>query len=477
MGGLKEKTLKSIAWNSVQSFVNKGIQFFFMLFMTRLLTPKDYGMVGMLTVFMAVSQTIVDSGFGQALVRKTDRTLLDESTVFYFNIVASAFCYLVLFLIAPLVGTFYNLPDLTNMLRVMGLSLIIGSFASLQGLKYTINLDFRTPAIINLCCGIFSGIIGLILAFHGMGVWALVWQSVMTMTFSTVVYIIVSRWKPLWDFSWMSFREMFTFGSKLLTSRLIDIAYNNIYPLIIGKCYSATTLGFYSRAQNLAQFPVTNATNIIQGVVYPALCKIQGDEQRLINVYRKMLRIAVFVIFPFMVGFAVLSHPLINIVLTPKWGYTAVLLSILCVSMMWNPIQAINLSVLQVKGRSDVFLKLELIKKVLGITILVSTIPLGIEAMCYGIFVSNLISLFINIYYTGKIISLGFYSQMMDLLPALFLAFFMGSIVYLGNLYIVSDWYKVFIGVPLGIFVYCGILRFLHLSEFEDLIGIVKKHK
>lgn len=476
MGDLKNKTVKGVMWNTIQSLSSKGIQFFFMLFMTRLLSPSDYGMFGMVYIFMAISGTFIDSGFGSALIRKKNRTSVDESTVFYFNIVASTICYIILFFTAPFIGDFYNMPELGRILRVMGLSLVISSFGSIQGLRYTIALNFKTPAIIYTCSNIFSGCIGLVLAYQGYGVWALVWQLVITSLFTATVLIVFQRWRPLWAFSWKSFHEMFSFSSKLLASRLIDTLYKNIYPVFIGKFYNAATLGFYSRAQQIAQFPSINATTAFQSVTYPTLCKLQDDNARLESSYRRLIKVTAFVIFPLMTGLAVIAFPLIRTILGAKWEYSATLLTIICFSMMWYPIHAINLNLLQVKGRSDLFLRLEIIKKILGIGVIIITIPLGIEAMCYGSIISSIFTLVINTYYTDKLIHVGFLKQMCDLRYTFLLCIIMGIFMLSINRFILSsDIIRLIVSIPVGFAIYIGGAKLLNLIEIKEIIDILKR--
>jgi O-antigen/teichoic acid export membrane protein len=440
-----------------------------------MLSPKDYGLVGMLTVFTAVAQSLIDSGFSQALIRKQNRTETDNSTVFYFNIAVGLVLYLILFLCAPLIADFYDEPQLVSITRVIGLSLIFNSLAVVQRALLTIAIDFRTQAKASFIAAIVSGIVGITMAYHGFGVWSIVAQQLINLGLNTILLWILSKWMPKLVYSWNSFRELFSFGSKLLASGLLDTLYRNIYLIVIGKFFKASDLGYYTRAQQFGDFPSSNLTGILQRVTYPVLCTIQNDDDRLASVYRRFLRISAFVIFPLMTGLAAVAKPTILILLKEQWLFTATLLQILCFSMMWYPIHAINLNLLQVKGRSDLFLKLEIWKKILGVVVLCATLPFGLIAMCFGGIASSLIALVINTYYTGKLINVGFFKQMRDLMPTLILSLAVGTIVYVTiNTLNINPIFQLIIGVIEGIVIYIVVAKIFKFSEFKELIDIIK---
>jgi O-antigen/teichoic acid export membrane protein len=411
---IKLKTIRGVFWSSVERFSVQGVQFVLGIIMARLLDPSDYGVIGMLAIFLAISQTFIDSGFSNALIRKQDRTETDFSTVFYFNIGVGLFFYLGLFFASPLIARFYNTPILKDITKIVALNVVFNSLTVVQRAKLTILVDFRTQAKVSLIAVIVSGITGLALAYTGCGVWALVFQAAFNNGLNTVLLWIFVRWKPLRVFSPQSFRELFSYGSKLLLSGLLDTVYRNIYTLVIGKKFQVTELGYYTRADQFAQFPSSNLTGIFQRVTFPILSSIQDDDERLRTVYRQYLRIAAVVIFPLMCGLAGVAKPFITLVLSEKWLGVIPLLQLLCFSLMWYPVHAINLNLLQVKGRSDLFLRLEVIKKCVGIVIICITLPMGLLALCAGGIISSIISLIINTHYTGKIISLGFIKQMAD---------------------------------------------------------------
>jgi len=291
----------------------------------------------------------------------------------------------------------------------------------------------------------------------------------------TILLWVLVRWKPVKPFSGKSFKELFSFGSKLLASGLLDTTYNNLYTIIIGKFFSAASLGVYSRASQFAQF--SNITGIILRVTFPVLCTIQNEDERLRENYRKMIRLTAFIVFPLMVGLAAIADPLIRFLLTDKWQGAIILLQVICFALMWYPIHAMNLNVLQVKGRSDLFLKLEVIKKIIGTSILCVTVPLGLIAMCCGQVVSSLICLAVNIYYSGKLIQLGFFAQMKDLMPVLFQSLLMGGIVFYAIRFVPSNGVKLVVGIGAGILIYFLLSLLFKSKEFRALLEIVLKKK
>jgi len=477
MSELKDKTVKGVFWSAVDRFSAQGIQFVFSILIARLLLPEDYGVIAMLNIFLAVSQTFIDSGFGTALIRKNDRTETDFSTVFYFNIVVAVAFYLVLYFAAPAIAKFYETPLLESVTKIVALNLIISSLSGIHNAKLSINIDFKSRAKISIISTFITGAVGLWMAYAGYGVWALVVQNLCSSVIRTVMLWIIVKWCPSLIFSWKSFKELFSFGSKLLASGLLDTLYNNIYTLIIGKVFSPATLGVYSKANTLAQFPSSNITSVLQSVTFPVLSTIQNEEDRLANVYRRFLKLSAFVIFPMMTGLSAVADPFIRLVLTDKWEGVIYLLQIICFQLMWYPIHAINLNILQVKGRSDYFLKLEIFKKVQGVLILCITVPMGIVAMCYGSVISSLISLIWNTYYTNKLIGYGYWAQMSDLLPILIHSLIMWALVLLIVNLMPTLWLKLIIGVLAGMVYYIAGAYIMKFPEMDELLTILKLKK
>ena len=462
-------------WSGVERFSYQGVSFLFSIILARILAPSDYGIVAMIAIFFAVAQSFVDSGFSNALVRKPDRTEKDLATCFYFNIAVGAAAYILLFTIAPLVADFYNQSILSPIIRITGLEVILNSLCVVQQALFTIKIDFKSQAKVTLSATLLSGIVGIILAYQGFGVWALVWQGVTSSMTRMGLLWVMSKWRPHAGFSKESFHYLFGYGSKLLVSGLLDTVYNNIYPIVIGKFYTPAQLGNYSRALNFAQLPSSNITSILQRVTFPVLSTIQDDTPRLQANYSRLLKISAFIVFPLMVGMAAVASPLIRLILTPKWDGCTLYLQIICFALMWYPIHAINLNLLQVKGRSDLFLRLEIIKKIMGVCIMCVTIPLGITAMCAGMIVSSMISLFINTFYTGKLVNIGYLKQMIDLLPICLNSIIMGGVVYLCIQISDNNAIQLILGSFVGLVCYFGGALVLTRDELKECRDLLKR--
>ena len=471
---LKQKTIKGLAWNSIQNFANRGIEFLLMLFMARLLSPKEYGLMGLTAVFLAISGTFIDSGFANALVRKKDASEDDFSTVFIFNCIVSFIFFIIIFITAPYVAVFYNEPILCPILRVLDFKLLLLALCSVQDTLLKKNIHFKKIAKISVFNNMISGIIGLAFACLGYGVWALVIQTMTASFLSTILLWATSQWHPSLRFSKKSFHELFGYGSKLLLSGLLNTVYGQIYPIVIGKFFSAATWGNYSRARHWASLGSQNLTGILSGVSFPVLAKVQDEDERLENIYRRMIRTSCFIIFPIMIGMSAIAKPLTLVAIGEKWEFSAYLLQIICFSLMWYPVHALNLNLLQVKGRSDLFLKLEIIKKIMGICILCISVPLGIVAMCYFSIISSLISLFINTYYTGRLIDVGFLKQMRDIAPTLILSIVMWLAVLLAIHYIPNIYLQLFVGILIGVSIYLAGSYLLKFPELKEALVMYK---
>ena len=474
---LKKKTAKGVIWSAVERFSTQGIQFVFGIVLARLLTPADYGVIAMLTIFLAVSQTFIDSGFSNAIIRKIDRTEEDMSTMFFFNIGMSLVCYAVIFLIAPFVASFYNMPELTLILRVLAIKNIIQAFNVVQTTKLTIKIDFKKQAKISMCCAIFSGIVGIVFAYMGYGVWALVIQALLGTLLISILYWVIVRWRSTCLFSKKSFQYMFSFGSKLLISGILDTIYNNIYPLVIGKFYTPAQLGSYSKAEHFAQFPSLNIMRILQRVSYPVLSSLQNEPERLRSNYLKFLNYSAIIIFPLMMGLLALSKPMTLLLLTDRWEDMIFLLQLLCIALMWYPVHAINLNMLQVLGRSDLFLKLEIIKKITGIVILIATLPFGIIPLCIGKIVDSIVSLVINTYYSGKFMNAGLIVQMKFLFPTFLNSIVMAAAILGVNFLLPQSNYALHIGVGfiVGMSYYVMTNYFFNRKVVNEIIDLIKK--
>lgn len=470
---LKSKTKKGLVWSFVERFATQGVQFIFGIILARLLSPDDYGTIAMPLVFLSIAQCFIDSGFSTALIRKPELTEDDLSTAFFFNIGVGIICYIILFFCSPLIADFYNTPILSSLLKVTALATLFNPLCAVQQAILTRKIDFKTQAVVSLSGAVVSGIVGLAMAFNGFGVWSLVCQQVGGYIIRTILLWILGKWKPKRRWSWESFHYLWGFGSKMLGSGLLDTTYNNIYPIVIGKFFSANDLGNYTRAQQFASLPSSNVTGVLQRVTFPVLSSIQNEDERLARNYRKILKLSAFLIFPMMMILSAVADPLIRVLLTDKWAGCIILLQIMCFSMMWFPIHAINLNLLTVKGRSDLFFRLEILKKLIGVSVLCITIPRGIVWMVSGSIATSMIALIVNTYYTGKIINVGYLKQMGDLLPIFGVSIFMWLVIH-ASLWLVSTVFvQLLIGICVGVITYIVCSKIFLKSEWADAMSML----
>lgn len=475
MGELKEKTLSGVKWSAIGRFSTQGISFLIGLILARILSPSDYGVTGMVAIFFAIAQTFIDSGFGSALIRKQDCTDVDYSTAFYFNAVVGLVFCLLLSLAAPFIAEFFNTPILEDIVVVMSINMFISSLSIVQTARLTAAVDFKSQAIISLVTTTLSGIVGIAMAYNDFGVWSLVWQGVFANLLRTMLLLFATKWYPKWQFSKESFKYLFNFGSKILTASLLHTVYSNLTTLIIGKYYTAKDLGYYTRGQSMANLPSTNITAILQSVTYPILSKIQDDDKRLIQVYRKYIAVTSLVIFFGMFLLAALAKPLILTLLTDKWLQSVIFLQVFCFALMFDHLCQLNLNILYVKGRSDLVLRLEVIKKTISISMLVAAIPFGVLAICLSRAIYTQIAVVINTYYTGKLFGLGYFAQVRD-----FIKYFIFSAIAVSPAFALT-----FTGlhpVPVlvaGALIACAIYWFLlrNDSNLKELLSLLKKKK
>jgi len=471
---LKQKTVSGLLWSFVDAMAEQGITFVVSIILARLLSPREFGLIGMITVFIAVSESFINSGFSSALIRKKNCTDTDFSTVFFFNLVAGVLLFLILFFSASAISGFFNEPELTAILKVLGIVLIIDSLTLIQKTILTKRIDFKLQARISVIASIGSGVIAIALAFYGLGVWALVAQRIVKQGLNSLFLWKCNQWRPLLVFSKDSFKELFGYGSKLLISGLIDTIYNNVYYLIIGKFFSAQELGYYTRADGFHKLPSQNLNTIVSRVTFPILSEIQDDNTRLRNYYRKLIRIIMFVTFVLMIGMAAVAEPMIYTLIGAKWKSAIIYLQMLCFVGMMYPLHALNLNMLKVQGRSDLFLKLEIIKKIIAIPTIVIGILFGIKIMIAGMMVNTLIAFYLNSYWSGKKIGYSFKQQVKDILPSFFLALTMGVLVYLlGELLPFSYPLKLIIQIVFGalfVLVICEVTKFRDYIFAKELV-------
>lgn len=474
---LKKKTVKGLFWSFSDVVLNQGIQFVIQIFLARLLLPEQFGLIGMITVFIAVSNSIIDSGFTNALIREENVTQEDYSTVFYFNLIVSIILYLVLYISSPNISIFFGQAELSKILRVLALTLIINSFGLIQRTILTKKLNFRAQMNINVFSSLISGVIAIVLAYKGFGVWSLVFRTLIMQAIQAILFSFINRWKPSLVFSINSFKRLFGFGWKLLVSGLIDTLYNNLYYLIIGKFYSATDLGYYTNAQKLRDVAATSISNSVQKVTYPVLSSIKNNANRLRNVYKKIIRTSVYVTFPIMLGLAVIARPLIIFLFGGNWENSIKYFEILCFAGMLYPLHAINLNILQVKGRSDLFLRLEIIKKFVSVIliIIVISMKLGILGLIWIMVLNSVISFIINSYYSKDIINYSTWNQIKDIFIIFLITVLTGIITYfIGNILPNSNILKLLTQPLIGIIIYLFLSWILKIEEFFDILKLLK---
>ncbi len=469
---LKQKTVSGLYWSFIDNFAKLGITFVVGIILARLLTPREFGLIGMTSIFIAVSQSVVDSGFKQALIRKQDCTQADYSTVFYFNLLVSVGLYALLILTSGLIARFFGEPLLAPIVRALGLVLVINGLSIVQQALLTKEINFRLQTRVSVISSLFSGIIGISMALAGYGVWSLI---ATTLSGSVVVALLLwlwNGWRPSFVFSLKSFRGMFSFGSKLLLSGLIDTVYRNIYLLIIGRYFSAAALGYYTRADSFRKIPSENITNVVQRVSYPVLSTLQDDVARLRAAYQKLIKSTMLIAFVLMLGMAAVAEPMVLALIGEKWRPCIVYVQLLCLVGMLYPLHAINLNMLQVQGRSDLCLRLEVIKKLLAVPAIAIGVLLGIKAMIIGMLVNSLIAYFLNSYWSGKLIRYSSRQQLQDILPSFVLAAVIGLVVYLaGHFIAAAPLYRLTAQLILGGLLSIGLSE---LTRFADY-GYIKR--
>ena len=466
---LKNKTVKGVGWSFIDNLSSSGITFLVGLVLARLLTPSEYGIMAILTIFIAVSNSIVDSGFSNALIRKTDAKRVDYNTVFLFNLVVSGLLYVILFFAAPAISVFFKEPLLVEVMRVIGWVLVINALAIIPRTLFVKEVNFKTQTKVSLIASISSGVVGIGMALAGMGVWSLVGQQLSRQLLNTLFLWIYCKWRPVWEFSMQSFKELFGFGSKILLSGLLNTVFNEIYALVIGRCYTSAQLGQYTRANQFSQIFSSNLTTVIQRVSYPVLSSIQDEPERLREAYRKVIKSTMLISFACMLGLAAVAKPLIILLIGEKWLPAVGFLQIICFSGMLYPLHAINLNILQVKGRSDLFLKLEIVKKIIAVGPLVLGVLYSIEYMLWGSVCTSFIAYFLNSYYSANLINYPTKEQIKDILPTFLVSFATAAAMWSLTLLSLSNWLLLPLQCLLGIILAVLIYERLHLPEYMEV--------
>lgn len=463
----------SVVWSAIDKIAYSGIQLVLNLILARLILPEEYALVAMISIFIAIGQTFVDSGFSQSLIHKQNRTETDFSTTFYFNVAVAIIFYFLIFSIAPLIADFYNNPIFIPLTRIVALNLIISSFAIVQRAVLTIKTDFKTQALISIISIIISGVIGITMAYEGYGVWAMVVQVLLNHFIIALLLWIVVRWHPLLVFSKKSFLELFSYGSNLLFSKLINTTCQNIYTLLIGKFYVRQEVAYFNNANQLSLYSAGYLNEIIQRALFPIQCEIHDDLIKSKLFFMKMLRLSSFVIFPIMLTMIVLARPFVLTVLTEKWEGMILYMQIIAFAYMWFPLMGSN-QMFNVLGRTDLYLRTEIIKKIVFFLIVFITVTQNVTFMCCGIVVYNLMEIVINALYLKKIMPFSFVEVLKNILPA----FIFSIITALFVLFVISlfenMFMKLIIGGTISIFIYFLIAYSFKSQDLSDLLKIVK---
>ncbi|TDQ76393.1 lipopolysaccharide biosynthesis protein [Sphingobacterium yanglingense] len=477
---LKEKTISGVIWSVGQQFGSKLISFSITIVLARILTPAEFGLIAMLSVFISIGNTLLDSGLTSSLIRTTDADQKDFSTVFYFNLIGSTILYFILYFCAPLISSFYHQQVLTSIIRVYSLIFILNAFFGVQNTRLVKEMRFKTQTNIQIPSSLAGGILGIILAKTGYGVWSLVWMSLFTTFLSTILHWIYSDWRPVLIFDKTSFNRHFHFGYKMTLSGVLDTLYQNIYTLIIGKFYSATQLGYYSRADSISQLPTANISAAVNKVTYPMFSEISHNNVQLKRVNKKVMQQVIFWNAPILIFMSATAQPLFSFLLTDKWLPAVPYFQILCIAGVMQPLHAYNLNILKVKGRSDLFLKLEVIKKALSVIGILSVIPFGIYGLLYFQLSFNFIGFYINTIYSGKMINYPVKEQIFDILPTIILSLFIGISTYLLDSFLVDSFNinnltRIIISALFYALTYLSISNLINLTAIKDFKQLILK--
>jgi len=452
----------------------QGIQFIVQIVLARLLLPEDFGVIALITIFMAIAGVFVQSGFSTALIQKKNTDAMDFSSVFYLSLLVAALLYVVLFFTAPFIADFYREPQLLLVVRVLSITLFFGAVNSIQNAVVSRTMEFKRFFFSSLGGIIPSGIVGITMAYMGFGVWALVWQQLTNQLLITLILWFTVKWRPKLIFSMSRLKTLFSFGSKLLFSALLDTTYSNLYGLVIGKTYDSAMLGFYNRGNMFPNIIVTNINGSIGSVMLPALSANQDDKLKVKGMVRRSIVTSSFIIFPMMVGLAVCAGPLVTLILTDKWLPCVPFLQLMCISYAFWPIHTANLQAINALGRSDIYLRLEIIKKCIGVTILCITIPFGIYVMVAFQPITSFISTIINSFPNRKLLNYSFKEQWRDVMPSLLLSVIMGAIVYAIQFMGWNAGVTLFVQVLVGPVIYVGLAYLFKLECFTYMLDTLQ---
>ena len=478
---LKDKTVKGLGWSALDNAARYGMQFAVGIVLARLLSPDDYGLLGLVGIVTVVCTALVNGGFTTALIRKKDATEEDYNTVFLCNLTMSLLLFGVVFLCAPLIAGFFEREELTALVRVASIGLIIGALGMVQQTRLTKRIDFKTQTKITMAATALSGIVGISMALAGFGVWALVAQQLTSQAVTTIMlYVYNSSAEANFSlftlhFSLKSFHELFGFGWKMMVSVLLDAVWKELHQVVVGKFYSPATLGQYTRAKHYAGLCSSNLTSVVERVTYPVLSSIQDDKERMTSAYRRIIRTSMFITTVALFSLGAVSEPLIYCMIGPKWHEASTYLPIICINYSLYPLHAINLNMLQVQGRSDLFLGLEVIKKIILLVPLFIGAFVGIMPMLVTNTVIGIIAFFLNSHYSGRLLGYSSWMQLRDIAPSYALAIAIALPVYFLKFLPLSYWIVLPMQIAVGATVFFACCKLFKMNEYKEIMDILKK--
>lgn len=464
-------------WRFLERCGAQGVTFIVSIVLARLLDPTVYGTVALVTIFTTIMQVFVDSGMGNALIQKKDADDLDFSSVFYFNMAMCSVLYLIMFFAAPLIASFYRMPELTAIVRVLSFVVVISGVKNVQQAYVSRHLMFKRFFFSTLGGTIGAAVIGIAMAYLGFGVWALVAQMLFNAAVDTTILWITVKWRPKKMFSFQRLKSLFSYGWKLLASSLIDTVYNDLRQLIIGKKYSSGDLAYYNQGKKFPQLIVTNINTSIDSVLLPTMSKAQDDMAAVRSMTRRAIKTSTFLMMPAMIGLAVCAEPLVQLILTEKWLPCVLFLRIFCITYAFYPIHTANLNAIKAMGRSDLFLKLEIIKKTVGIIAILITMWISVQAMAYSFLVTTILNQVINSWPNKKLLNYSYLEQVKDMMPQILLSLGMGAAIYAVSFLHLSASLTLLIQIPLGVLVYWSGSKIFHVESYTYIIEMVKNFK
>ena len=471
---VKKTLVRGVVWNTIEKIVVKGAAFVIGIILARILSPSDYGLIGMLAIFITISNVFIESGFAKALIQNQECKDIDFSTAFVTNVTISLLIYVVLYISAPYIALFYDEPSLTLITRALSVNFVIGALNIVHRAKLMAKVDFKSLAIINFWGTIIGGAIGIFFAYKGYGVWALVFQTIASTASMMFMFPFYSKWTPSIKFATDSFRRLFNFGSKLLVTGVVATIVNNLTTILIGRYYKSGALGYYTRATQYSDLAATTINDVFNTVTFPVLSSLQNDKENLVRIYRRILFYTALITFPLLILLVLLAEPIVVIMLTDKWLPCVPLLQILCVARMFTPISSINMNILNAVGRSDLFMKIDLSKIPFILLATIIAIPFGVEAMAWSDLITTFLCFFVNAYYPGKLFHYGALSQLKDWKYIIISVMFMVGCVYLVLYLLHNLWLQLIIGLFVGLISYiicCVVFKQIDIIEIKSLIN------